>query len=470
MNALTKDRWLPALPWIAGALGVVAMLAWLTRGPDPSLTARLPGADAPPGAESATLTNAVLAGKLTTGPGQPMEGATAAWPGFRGANLNSSLESPGSIARSWDTAGPRKLWTVPVGDGYAGPAVRAGRVYLVDYDQERREDAVRCLSLADGREIWRFAYPVVVKRNHGMSRTVPAVTDKYVVTIGPKCHVACLDATTGELQWGLDMVRVFGTTVPPWYAGQCPLIEGDRLILAPGGPEALMVALDLATGQLLWQTPNPNDWKMTHSSITPIEFAGQRQYVYCASHGVVGVAADGGQLLWETTDWKITIATVPAPVVVGDGRLFLSGGYNAGALLLQLVEKDGKITAQTIRRYDPQVFGSTQHTPIFHANHIFGIRPDGKFVCLNLESGVVWTSEPGSNFGLGPYLRAADVIFVLSERGSLALVEATPAGFNRLATAEIFKGHEAWGPMALVDGRLLLRDYSRLFCLDVAAK
>jgi outer membrane protein assembly factor BamB len=155
---------------------------------------------------------------------------------------------------------------------------------------------------------------------------------------------------------------------------------------------------------------------------------------------------------------------------VGDGRLFLSGGYNAGALLLQLVEKDGKITAQTIRRYDPQVFGSTQHTPIFHANHIFGIRPDGKFVCLNLESGVVWTSEPGSNFGLGPYLRAADVIFVLSERGSLALVEATPAGFNRLATAEIFKGHEAWGPMALVDGRLLLRDYSRLFCLDVAAK
>jgi outer membrane protein assembly factor BamB len=470
MNELTRARWLPALPWMVGAVGLAALLLWVTRGPDPTLAPRLPGADVPPGAESATLTNAVLAGKLTPGSGRPLEGAHGAWPGFRGADLTSSVEAPQPLARSWDAAGPPKLWTVTLGDGYAGPAVRAGRVYVLDYDQACREDAVRCLSLADGREIWRFAYPVVVKRNHGMSRTVPAVSGNYVVTIGPKCHVACLDATTGELRWGLDMVRVFGTTVPPWYAGQCPLIEGDRLILAPGGPEALLVALDIATGKILWQTPNPHGWKMTHSSITPIEFAGRRQYVYCASHGVVGVSATDGSLLWETTDWKITIATVPAPVLVGDGRLFFSGGYNAGALLLQLVEENRKITPQPVRRFDPQVFGSTQHTPIFHAQHIFGIRPDGKFVCLDPEGSVVWTSEPGTNFGLGPYLRAGDVFFALSERGTLALIEASPLAFNRLATAEIFKAQEAWGPMALVDGRLLLRDYSRLVCLDVAAK
>ena len=116
----------------------------------------------------------------------------------------------------------------------------------MDYDRDKKQDALRCLSLADGREIWRYAYPVSVKRNHGMSRTVPAVTDKLVVAMGPKCHVVCLDPATGELRWGLDLVRQYGTTVPPWYAGQCPLIDNGAVILAPGGKAALLLACDAA--------------------------------------------------------------------------------------------------------------------------------------------------------------------------------------------------------------------------------
>ena len=100
------------------------------------------------------------------------------------------------------------------------------------------QDAIRCLSLDDGREIWRYNYPVEIKRNHGMSRTVPAVSGGYVVTLGPKCQVYCLNAATGALAWKKDLVRECGTTVPPWYAGQCPLIDGDRVILAPGARAA----------------------------------------------------------------------------------------------------------------------------------------------------------------------------------------------------------------------------------------
>jgi len=203
-------------------------------------------------------------------------------------------------------------------------------VYLIDYDRENKQDALRCLSLADGREIWRFAYPVNVKRFHGMSRTTPVVSGPFVVAMGPKCHVTCLDATSGELKWGLDLVRDFGTAVPQWYAGQCPLVDGDRVILAPGGTNALLLAVELATGKALWQTPNPHDWKMTHASIAVTEFAGHRQYVYPASHGVVGVSATDGALLWETTDWKISIATVPSPLVVEAGRIFLSADTAPG--------------------------------------------------------------------------------------------------------------------------------------------
>ena len=121
------------------------------------------------------------------------------WPRFRGERFDG-IGLPGvPLARRWPSGGPKKLWQIELGEGHAGAAVFAGRVYVHDYDRAKADDAVRCFSLDDGREIWRFSYPDNVKRNHGMSRTVPAVTEKYLVTMGPKCHVSCLDPYTGKL-------------------------------------------------------------------------------------------------------------------------------------------------------------------------------------------------------------------------------------------------------------------------------
>jgi outer membrane protein assembly factor BamB len=296
------------LPAALALVGILVFTLWLTRQPPVPLARRIPGTDHAPGSEGGAAANAVLAGKVTQGQGKASD-LPGSWPGFRGpARTGFAMAgaephpTDRSLARTWGPTGPRELWAIDVGEGYAGAAVANGRVYLVDYDRETKQDAVRCLSLADGKEIWRFAYPVAVKRNHGMSRTVPAVTDKYVVSMGPKCHVACLDAVTGELRWGMDLVREYGTTVPAWYAGQCPLIDNDRVILAPGGKDALLMAVELETGKVLWQTPNPKGWKMTHSSVVAMEFAGERMFVYCANLGVVGVSAKDGRLLWETTD------------------------------------------------------------------------------------------------------------------------------------------------------------------------
>ncbi len=468
MQSLLQSNWLRYAPVAVAGAGLVALAAWLARNPGTALGLRMPGADQRPAAASAAGGNPVLAGKLTLGPGRPAD-LPGAWPGFRGATRSGASLETVPLARTWAAGGPRELWGLDLGEGYAGPAVLNGRVYLFDYDQKSKLDTLRCLSLADGQEIWRFAYPVSVKRNHGMSRTTPAVTDKYVVGLGPKCHVVCLDAITGKLQWGLDLVRDFGATVPPWYAGQCPLIDGDKVVLAPGGPDALLLAVDLATGKPLWKTQNPKGWKMTHASVAIAEFAGKRQYVYPASQGVVGVSADDGSLLWETPDWKISIATVPSPLVLENGRIFLSGGYNAGALMLQLAEEGGKIVPRTAFRLDADTFGATQQTPIFHAGHIFGVRPDGRFTCLDLDGKVVWTTEPGTNFGLGSFLLAGDLFYVLNDNGKLTLIEASPDRCQVLAQAQVLQGHESWGPMALAGGRLLARDLTHLVCLDVAA-
>lgn len=468
MNAPASKRpwW---FPWLVALAAALALWLWLARPSDATLTLRLPGADRAPEIERNRNANPVLAGQLLRGDGVAVA-LPGAWPGFRGPDRNGISRENHALARSWEAAGPRVLWSIDVGEGYAGAAVRDGRVYLIDYDREHKQDAVRCLSLADGREIWRFAYPVAVKRNHGMSRTVPALTEKLVVTIGPKCHVACLDAVSGELRWGLDLVRQFGATVPPWYTGQCPLIDGDRVILAPGGPEALLIAVEAATGKRVWQSPNPAGWTMTHSSVMPMEFAGRRFYVYCASGGVAGVSAEDGALLWETSAWKISIATVPSPVVLDEGRLFLAGGYNAGSLLLQLQLEGSRWVAREVFRLGPEVFGATQHTPIYFEGHLYGVRPDGQFVCLDLDGKVQWTSGVGYTFGLGSFLLADGLLFAMNDTGRLHLIEATAERFAPLAQAQVLHGRESWAPLALAGGRLLARDLTQLVCLDVGAR
>jgi outer membrane protein assembly factor BamB len=429
----------------------------------------VPGTDAAPGGAIAAA-NPVAAGKLTTGVGQPVN-LSGTWPQFRGPNRDGVIPETGvPLSRDWKSNPPRELWSLEVGEGYSGVAVRGGRVYLLDYDRDAKQSALRCLSLADGGEIWRYSYPLTIKRNHGMTRTVPVVTDTFVIALDSKCNVFCLDAMSGELKWSVSLVGEFGATVPEWYAGQCPLVDGDKVILAPGGNDALLVALDVSTGNVHWRTPNPQDWKMTHSSIMPMDYLGRRQYVYCASRGVVGVDAQDGALLWETTDWKISIATVPSPLPLTDGRIFLTGGYGAGSLMVQLQERDGRLSLKTLFKLAPEIFGATQHTPMLKDNFIYATRADGRFVCLGLDGKVVWASSSADNFGLGSFLAAGDFIYALNDSGGLGLIEATPTRFNLLGQAKPLNGRESWAPMALAGGRLLLRDLTRLICLDVSTK
>ncbi len=458
------------LPVLVATLGIAALALWWNTTGEGGLKLRIPGTDAAPGGATG-VTNPVFAGKLLVGPGQPGE-LTGTWPQFRGPNRDGMATVATGLTRDWKTTPPRELWGLQVGEGYAGVAVSRGRVYLLDYDRDAKQSALRCLSLADGKELWRYTYPLTIKRNHGMTRTVPVVTERFVVALDPKGNVFCVDATSGELRWSVSLVRDFGATVPEWYAGQCPFVDGDNVILAPGGKNALLLALDLVTGKPLWQTPNPHDWKMTHSSIMPMAFAGRRFYLYCASKGVVGVDAKEGKQLWETVDWKISIANVPSPVPLSDGKIFLTGGYGAGSLMLQLEEKDGRLLPKSLFKLPPEVFGATQHTPILKDGYLYGARADGRFVCLGLDGKVAWASNPADpSPALGSFLIAADLIFALNDSGRLRLIEASPDRFNLLGEVQPFaKGQEAWGPMALAGDRLIVRDFTRLACLDLGRK
>jgi outer membrane protein assembly factor BamB len=460
-----KDFFISKLIPAAVLVVCILLFIWLVRGDRTSgFSQRLPGLDGRPENAQAEI-EAEVVGTLETFDGAAAE-LEGSWPCFRGENLDIISTQDMPLAQSWPDQGPPLLWDIDLGEGYAGAAVHKGRVYIIDYDRENQKDAIRCLSLADGGEIWRYSYPINIKRNHGMSRTVPAVNDNFLVALGPKCHLTCLDSMTGELIWKKNLVAEFDTEVPQWYAGQCPIIEGDRTIIAPAG-SCMMMAVDLITGDIIWETPNPDDWEMTHSSILPVSFMGKDIYIYCAGRGVVGVAADTGELLFKTDMWKIRIANVPSPVDLGEGRIFFSGGYNAGSMFARLYDNEGSIDIKPVLSLEADTFGSAQQTPVFFDGYIYGVRPDGQLVCLDTSGRVIWTSSGNEKFGLGPYMVINSNLYLMNDSGVVTIAAAQPSGYQMLARAKLLEGPDSWAPMAVADGRLLLRDLNRMVCVDI---
>ena len=453
-------------PVLLLALGLGVLIGWICVGGRGDLAVRVPGMDMTPEFDAGPAEIPVVTPPLA-GEGVASD-VTGSWPWFRGERYDGICHDETPLARRWPATGPEVLWTIEVGEGHAGAAIRDGKVYVLDYDRDNARDVLRCLSLDDGRTIWQAGYPVLVKRNHGMSRTVPAVTEKYVVAMGPKCHLTCFDVATGQCRWIKDLAGEFGATVPDWYAGQCPIVENDLAIVAPGG-DSLVVALDCDTGEPVWQSENPLGWVMTHVSILPMDFAGLRTYVYCGKGGVAGVAADDGRWLWDTDAWKIKIATCPSPTLLDDGKLFFSGGYKAGAMLLRLSGDGEAIVPETLERFEPRQFGSEQHTPILYEGHIFGIRErDNELVCMDQSGTEIWASGSAHRFGGGPYLIADGLIFVMNDHGVLTMAEASTDSYKQLGQFQVLDGHDSWGPMAMVAGRLIVRDLTRMACVDVA--
>ncbi len=398
----------------------------------------------------------------------------ADWPQFRGISRDNIATEKG-LYRSWPKGGPKVLWKTPVCEGYAGAAIKAGILYLNDYDAAKKEHLVRAISMADGKDVWRWSYPVEIRPSHGITRTVPAVGTRLVFSLDPKCRFHALDAKTGKLVWQKNLVQDYKATIPGWYAGQNPLLDGERVVLATGG-DALVVMFDQATGKEVWRSPNPDKDVMSHVSLMPATIGGVKQYLYMTMNKVVGVAAADGKILWSIP-FAIKMAACPSPLSIGDGRIFITSGYEAGSMMIQVQGGPAGFTVRKLYDLTAAQFNSEVHTPVLFQNHLFavGSKTRGRFTCLGLDGKVVWQSpvtsgDPGSTrtFDLGGFMFADGMFYILDGKsGMLRLVEANTKEYKELASAQVLSGEDVWGPLALSNGRLVVRDMNQMVCLEV---
>jgi outer membrane protein assembly factor BamB len=240
------------------------------------------------------------------------------------------------------------------------------------------------------------------------------------------------------------------------------------LIIGTGGA-AILVAIDKATGKDIWRSPNPGKLLMSHASIMPATLLGVKQYLYGTLKGLLGVSASDGRLLWEYPR-KFNVALAPSPIAVNQERVFLTGSYDAGSVMVQLKKSGDTFQAEPVFDLKNNEWNSEVHTPIVYKGMMYAVgkKKRGLFTCMTFDGKEVWTSEGQASFGLGSFILADGMFFVMEgDTGKLHMIEASTTGYKELGSAQVLNGQEVWGPMAISGGRMVLRDLTKMICIDL---
>jgi outer membrane protein assembly factor BamB len=399
----------------------------------------------------------------------------ADWPQYLGPNRNSISDQKG-ILRSWPENGPEVLWTVVVGRGFGGPVVKNDKVYLLDRD-DKVGDNLRCFDLSNGKELWNFAYDSPGSVMFPGSRSIPTIDGNNIYSCGHNGDLYCIDINTHKPIWNKNVWTDFGGgKIPRWAITQNPLIYGDLVILASQSPKAGVVAYEKLTGNVKWTTPSLG--AVGYVSPALVKVGGQDHIVTITASArrngsgkVVGIDPLTGKILWEYTNWNCIIP-VPSAVDAGEGRALITGGYEAGAAMIKIEKKaDGSYGVTEL--YKTVEFGAHTQPPVlyngyFYAQYSTNERKDG-LVCMSIDGEIKWKTGRSPLFDKGGSILADGLLLCTDGRKNLYLIEPDPSSFKPLATAELLgPGNQNWAPLALADGKLLIRDQSHLKCVTVA--
>jgi len=431
------------------------------------------------------------------------------WPQFLGPERNSTSPQA-NLLTSWPESGPEILWTTDLGIGYGGPVVQDGKVYLLDRDDEVG-DKLRCFDLNSGEELWKFEYDAPGSVMFPGSRSVPAIDGNRIYACGPYGDFHCIDTETHKPIWKVNIWTDFGgdpgnDTVdyggfggsgnfPIWAVAQCPLIYGDLLIVLSQAPEAGAVAYNKLTGEVVWKTPNLGNESYASPSIVKIDGEDHIVFVISSTNPigrrdepqtlgkVVGIEPHSGKILWDFDKWECHIS-VPSAVDAGDNKVLVVGGYELGAMMIQ-VEKQADGSYGTSELFRTEEFGDQTKPPIlidgyFYAQFGTNNTRDG-LTCMNMDGEIMWKTKRDPDFNKGSMIYADGLILATDGSKSLFLIDPDPSGFKALASSELLTAPEPgddrmarrfgtmnWAPIALADGKLLIRDQSRMMCVKVA--
>lgn len=399
----------------------------------------------------------------------------ADWPQWRGLKRDGHSQDTG-LLKEWPADGPEVAWKIEnVGEGYSSLSVVGGRVYT--QGNVDGQGAILCLDEKDGSVVWSVHPPTEdreYKHNRGSgARGTPTVDGDFVYSIGGGGDLTCLRADTGEVAWSKHLINDLGGRRPGWGYSESPLIDGDNLIVTPGGGQGTVAALNKKTGETVWRSTGVTD-AAHYCSAALTEAHGVRQIVTFTGGirrdadnpaRVISVEAATGDFLWSYSSSANRTANVATPLCA-NGYVFSSSGYGTGGGLTKIT-KDGD-TFEASEVYFERSMQNHHGGIVMVDGFMYGFGSGG-LICMNFETGeIAWRDR---SVRKGSLCYADGHLYCYGEKNQVALVEATPKEYVEKGRFNVERlDYPTWAHPVVANGKLYLRDMNNLTCYNVSAE
>jgi outer membrane protein assembly factor BamB len=377
------------------------------------------------------------------------------WPQWRGPERSGIARDTGLLSQ-WPPAGPSLAWTASnLGGGYGSVAISGDRIYL--QGMRDRQSIVSSLNRADGKLVWSKPLGAAGQNDRGSGpRGTPSVDGDRVYVLTEMGDLACLRAADGSVIWQRNLLKEFGGSNINWLISESPLVDGNRLIVTPGGPGAGMAALDKMTGKTIWTSKEMSE-DAGYASPVVADVHGVRTIMTLTSDAGVGVRASDGKVMWRYRPAANGTANVTTPVYA-DSKVFFSSAYGTGGGLVGLRAAGGENRAQEI--YFTRDMQNHHGGIVLVNGYLYGYN-NSILTCIEWATGKqMWRDR---SVGKGSVVYADGHLYVLSENNVVGLVEATPAGYREKGRFTVRdQGLPSWAHPAVAGGRLYIRDQGTL--------
>jgi outer membrane protein assembly factor BamB len=395
--------------------------------------------------------------------GDSVRAETYNWPQWQGPTRNGLTKETG-LLKEWPEGGPKQRWLFDkCGAGYAGPAIVDGRLYILGTREGTTE--LIALDANTGNELWAAPIDGEFHNDWGDGpRNTPAVDDGHVYALSASGTLVCV-TVDGKEVWRVTMAAL-GGNVPNWGYAESVLVDGDKVLCTPGGPQGAIVAIDKVSGDIIWQSKELTD-TAHYSSIVRGEIHRRPQYVQLLEKRLVGLSAEDGKLLWEVA-WPGNVAVIPTPIVRGN-QIFATSGYGAGCMLVEVSANNEATKVYENKRM------KNQHGGVINiGNYLYGFSDEVGWVCLDARTGdFAWRERDA--LGKGAIGYADDRFYCVDQsEGNVVLIDASPKGWTERGRFTLSPQSELrsdrggiWVHPVVVDGKLFLRDQEYVYCYDV---
>lgn len=382
----------------------------------------------------------------------------ADWPQWRGPHRDGISPETG-LLESWPAGGPRLVWKIQgLGEGYSSFAVAGDRLYT--QGQQGNQEFVLAFDTNTGKQLWKVPNGRAYHESRGNGpRGTPTTDGDRLYALAADGTLACLRAATGERIWGVSLIDKFGGHVPTWGISESPLIDGDRVIVTPGGPGASVVALEKLKGDLLWKSQSD---PAGYSSPIAFDAGGSRKVVVFTAHGAIALDMKNGDFQWRYDKVANRTANIATPIV-HDGYVFLSSDYGTGCALLKLTASTKAVNASEV--YFNRDMRNHYTTSVLVGDYLYGFS-SGILTAMKFLTGeVAWRDR---SVGKGNVIYAEGNLYAFGEDGVVGLIRAAPQSYQEKSRFEIRKGsYPTWTPPVIANGKLFLRDQDNLYCYDI---